>query len=424
MANLGQRKTTMMLLLLLSAVWMGTAIAGDLNPSAPPTEGTMKPLDEVEPRIPISSVPFIIADKGSYYLTRNLSSEGTAITVSADDVTIDLCGFTLTGPGSGENYGISMSLRKNIEIRNGTIRDFGLDGIRERFVESYNHRIIGIRSVNNGRHGIYLPGNSDVVKDCAVIGNGASYAGTVYGIYVNMTSKVVDNTVSSNGAAVTVGFICGIRTSTGCTVSGNIVYSNSSMSSVGVSGITAGMGNLVSGNTVHSNNGFGIESSTFCRIFDNVVTDNSKRGISAGSNSTITGNVVGSNTLEGINAGDHVTITGNTVTSNGGSGITCTGGTIADNTVSLNNTSNTLGQGGIVVSLHSQVRNNTLEGNSKNNIYIVQFRNCVEGNVMSGSDYGINFAGTGNVYLNNRATSNGTNYNAAGNIDGGGNISF
>ena len=45
--------------------------AGNLNPSAPPTTGTMKTLDEVEPRIPISSVPYIISESGSYYLSIN-----------------------------------------------------------------------------------------------------------------------------------------------------------------------------------------------------------------------------------------------------------------------------------------------------------------------------------------------------------------
>jgi hypothetical protein len=456
-------------LIILSQVSM----AGNLEPNAPPAS-TMKPLDQVEPRTPITSVPYTISQSGSYYLTKNLTAAGTAITVSADDVTIDLCGFTLTGPGSGSNYGIYMSSRKNIEIRNGTIRSFGYDGIVDNG-SGYNHRVIGVQLISNGRNGILLSGNIDLVKDCVVNGNGSSFAGTAYGIYVppNSTvvgctvynngnsaagsaygisalagSKITGNTVYANGNSA-AGNVYGIAASTSSTITGNTVYANGLAGGGAVYGIYADMGSTITGNTVggngsasdygiyantgstitgntvYSNVGDGIVSTTYCQIVENCVTGNAARGIVAGNNSNISGNVVGSNTSDGISAGDHVTITGNTVSSNGGTGIACTGGYIARNTVSLNNTSATVGLGGIVLSYRSQVKENTLEGNSKNNIYILQYRNSIEGNVMSGSDTGINFGSNGNYFNNNRATANSTNYaNIGTNTDGGGNVSF
>lgn len=44
------------------------ASAGQLNPPGPPTAGTMKPLSEVEPRIPIcqADIPLTISTSGSY----------------------------------------------------------------------------------------------------------------------------------------------------------------------------------------------------------------------------------------------------------------------------------------------------------------------------------------------------------------------
>ncbi len=49
----------------------------------------------------ITSLPYTISSPGFYYLTGNLSytGSGNGITVSSDDVTLDLMGFRLSGPG-------------------------------------------------------------------------------------------------------------------------------------------------------------------------------------------------------------------------------------------------------------------------------------------------------------------------------------
>jgi len=98
--------------------------AGSLTPPAAPAP-TMKSLDEVEARIPISSAPFTVSASGSYYLTGNLSvTTDTAVIISADDVLLDLNGFTISStasPMSGTGVLIS-GTRHNVVIRNGIIK--------------------------------------------------------------------------------------------------------------------------------------------------------------------------------------------------------------------------------------------------------------------------------------------------------------
>src|SRR5947207_1497513 len=73
---------------------------GALTPPGAPAP-TMKTLAQIEPRTPISVLPFTISTPGSYYFTGNLTAtaDGVAITVSAENVTIDLNGFTLASGG-------------------------------------------------------------------------------------------------------------------------------------------------------------------------------------------------------------------------------------------------------------------------------------------------------------------------------------
>src|SRR5688572_16519966 len=99
------------------------------SPGAPAP--TMKTLQQIEPRIPISSLPFTINESGSYYLATNLTgaSGQSGITVTAHNVTLDLAGFELVGvPGAASGVNVS-GIRTNLSIRNGTIRAWPASGV-------------------------------------------------------------------------------------------------------------------------------------------------------------------------------------------------------------------------------------------------------------------------------------------------------
>src|SRR5262245_22068895 len=97
--------------------------------------------------------PVTIDAAGSYRLTGNLTvSDPSAggIVATVEDVTLDLNGFTLLGPGSGTGDGVSATDR--LTVLNGTIRQFGGMGISA----NAQCRVEGVRLAGNGSGGALL----------------------------------------------------------------------------------------------------------------------------------------------------------------------------------------------------------------------------------------------------------------------------
>jgi hypothetical protein len=97
----------------------------------------MKTLDQIEPRKEVNptntpgdaSNHFIITQPGSYYLGANLTMTGAnnGINIQADDVSLDLHGFSIVGAGS-TGRGIVVPLtRRRLHIHHGTVRNAAID---------------------------------------------------------------------------------------------------------------------------------------------------------------------------------------------------------------------------------------------------------------------------------------------------------
>ncbi|OHB55553.1 MAG: hypothetical protein A2Y07_03205 [Planctomycetes bacterium GWF2_50_10] len=139
--------------------------AGNLEPTAAPGS-TMKPLSEIEPGTAISSLPYTISTSGSYYFTANLTIPNSlnGVSINADNVTIDLKGFTLDG-NKVVTHAISAAKRKNITIKNGIFVNWYANGLY--LGDSNNCRIENLSFSNTGRSAISV-GNNAIVQKCII----------------------------------------------------------------------------------------------------------------------------------------------------------------------------------------------------------------------------------------------------------------
>jgi nitrous oxidase accessory protein NosD len=122
----------------------------------------------------IRSVPFTIDRPGVYCLARPISTPieaGVAILIAADDVTLDLAGFTLEGTADTDTKadGIVAEARRNVTVRDGTVRGF-LRGVRLASVGG--HLVEGVRAHGNFGLGIGVSGHGSIIRRNQVVATG------------------------------------------------------------------------------------------------------------------------------------------------------------------------------------------------------------------------------------------------------------
>ena len=175
----------------------------------------MKTLKQVEPRIPITSVPLTITQSGSYYLTGNLqitAGDNTAISIQANDVTLDLMGYRLKGSGGAiSEIGVLIDGHSNVEVRNGIIEGFSGSAVNSQ-AGSVGCRLTNLRVSNGFLNGLAIFGTGHVVDGCVVSGYDA-------GIYASEGCIITNNIICNNKT--------GIAFATGnCYIHGNMLFGN------------------------------------------------------------------------------------------------------------------------------------------------------------------------------------------------------
>lgn len=363
---------------------------GSLTPPGAPAP-TMKTLDQVEPRtrIPGGTTVFTISSEGSYYLSGNLSiTSGSAITVAANNVTIDLQGFEVAGTGGFTGIVINSGI-SNVTIRNGTIRNFtsvGINGAGNSTV-----RVEKVRALNNGSVGIKVDINGAVI-DCVAEANAGVGIVGADNCVIHHCQSIGNTGTSSHGISV----------GNDAQISGCVARTN------GGSGIVAGTSGELSDCVANNNSGIGINLGGGCTLSNCIASNNAgSAGISVTAGCTIINCIGNTNGDFGITVGDRNMVSGCTCNSNQVAGIVA-----ANDCVIINNhASQNGGGGGGGSGIEVTGSNNRVEGNS------------VHANNDPAGSYGIYpvSPNVGNVIIKNTARGNNTeNYhNAAGNADYG-----
>jgi len=159
----------------------------------------------------ITTLPYVITVQGIYCLTGNLATSmasGNAIEIQTNNVVIDLNGWKLGGlaAGAGTNtHGIYAFKRKNITIRNGTIRGF-VKGIwlddAHPYGTSQGHLIEDIRADQNTAIGFLVIGRGNIVRRNQVVDTGGSTTSTwAHGIMLfGNGARALNNDISGTAA--------------------------------------------------------------------------------------------------------------------------------------------------------------------------------------------------------------------------------
>ena len=199
--------------------------------------------------------PVRIDRPGSYRLRQDIRLKGTgaAIIIGADEVTLDLAGHVLTGPGGKQGTGIMVDGRRNVSVRNGTLHGFGF-GVQ--VANSVNVKVQGLQITGDnaggpppGEVGILILNSRGVEATRNVI------ARVFLGLFVrgggSGANRLFENTLAG-GDASQIG-ICynpdGLGTPTG--PSGDLVYLNLvSGFKIGIQTSTDARGNLFRENDI------------------------------------------------------------------------------------------------------------------------------------------------------------------------------
>jgi hypothetical protein len=286
---------------------------GSLTPPGAPTP-TMKSLDQIEARTPISSAPFTISVSGSYYLTGNLAvTSGAGVIIAADFVTLDLNGYTISstaGSAANAGVGLSGSSHHDITIRNGHISGTTtvsgstftpggfVNGIGLGSSGGENVRIPDVTVLGVAQNGIKIPqvasnavdrcsvsicGVEGIIagqiRDCVAENTGSiaidatQIASHCYGACVGggagISASVVDNCIGSSNTGD--GILSGgtVKNSTGTSASGNGISASAVDTCAGSSNTGSGIRAGASANncigTSSTGNGLIATSATNCQ---------------------------------------------------------------------------------------------------------------------------------------------------------------
>jgi hypothetical protein len=167
----------------------------------------------------ITSLPYTISTGGVYCVTKNLSTTASGIQITANNVVLDLNGFTLSDTAGADTAGagIFANSQKNITVRNGSVRGFyigiALYDLSPFTVASANvvedMRVTGSRYV-----GIESYGAATIIRNNQIVKTGGSAQKDatqgkaigidIRGVGAEVSNNFIDDTFGTGGSSYAI----------------------------------------------------------------------------------------------------------------------------------------------------------------------------------------------------------------------------
>ncbi|MDA0207264.1 MAG: right-handed parallel beta-helix repeat-containing protein [Acidobacteria bacterium] len=213
-------------------------------------------------RVPFSG---IIDSPGNYVLQsdlRSLNNDRAAITITANDVTVDLNGLSLTGAGGKLGVGIMINGAQGVRVSNGMISKSAFGVI---VMNSSNVALTNLQIRGEGLPIVSLPPETGVmiVQSTNVVVEQNSIHNTGLGIFVrggmSTGNRIANNTLTAGTNGV-LGICYNPTAADANGPVGDLVYGNSiSGFGVGIQASTMSRYNVFKGNTIFFNGSSAME---------------------------------------------------------------------------------------------------------------------------------------------------------------------
>jgi hypothetical protein len=293
--------------------------------------------------------PVTLSQPGSYVLTSNLVQSNVAtalLQVTADDVTIDLGGFVLSGPvvctgrpvtsclPPGAGAAIAATTASRVHVHDGAVR-----GTARGIELGPGCTVERVRARSVGATGISCSGSGGQVRDSVATGNGAvgfslgsgslenavADGNASHGVQsddatllnVSATSNGGRGVFSAAGVLLTAAQLSS-NVASGADVGPSSVVTNVVASSNGANGILAGAGSLVAESVARGNAAGGVAAPGAGASIVASAASANVTGLAIGAGGNVSGSASTANTGVGISGGASCRMHGNTAVSNTG----------------------------------------------------------------------------------------------------------
>jgi hypothetical protein len=330
----------------------------------------------------IFSIPYTISAPGSYRAARDLAG-APGITITADDVVLDLNGFAVRDAGEGQSGIVIPNPQSNVTILNGTVIGWPGKGITAPTTYGLKLVAVTVRNIgadSPGHQGVEA-GDGASLLNCEV-----SFTGT--GVVLGRKSTVVNCRVIDNASGL----------------------------------LTVGDDSVITGCVCYNNAMWQIITGANCVVKDCTCVGDApinSRGLSVGAGSSVSGCSLGG-FLGALSAGDGSTVRGCSIREFNGSPLTAlaslgagcrmsdcslSGGASALAGCSFEGCTFSLSAStdGLTIGANSTVRACTVSGGG-NGIVTAGTGSLIEGNRVSGASVGISVTGAGNIIVRNSVT--------------------